>query len=181
MSSSGPPPTSRTAISGCCRRRSGQRAQQQVQPLIGIERAEEGEDGFPAKPERGCESAVGNPRPAEGLAIDRIGDDRDLVAWDAAGDRFGAQTLADRRHGVGAMQRAGLDEPRRPVTQAGLAVGAMARRRVLPQSAHLVDDRDPVPSAGAERRQRVEDRRVGVQDLRAAPRRSPRRAAGRDR
>src|SRR5204863_4779482 len=40
-------------------------------------------------------------------------------------------------------------------------------RRVLPKGTYFINDRDRMPPAGTNSRQRVEDRRVRVQDLRA--------------
>src|SRR5947207_14527912 len=103
-----------------------------MQPLIPIERAEEGEDGSPAQPEPARERAVRNTWPAEHAAIDAVRNNRNLVAGDAAPDDIGPQSLTDRCHGVGALQRTGLDEPRRGVTQTGRSVRRVAGCRVFP-------------------------------------------------
>src|SRR5436190_22293915 len=46
-------------------------------------------------------------------------------------------------------------------------MSAVTCRRVLPKGTYFINDRDRMPSAGTNSRQRVEDRRVRVQDLRA--------------
>ena len=143
----------------------GKGAQQQVQPLIGIERAEKAEDELSAETQRRRQSAVGCTESTKKSAVDGIGNHRDLVTRHAAGDHIGPQPLADRRDRVRAIERVGLDKPRRPVPQTGAAIVAMARRRVLPQGAHLVNRRDRMPPAGAQRRHRVEDGRMCVKDL----------------
>src|SRR6266404_2395648 len=49
-----------------------------------------------AQTEPRLQSAVWDTRSSEGLAIDRIGDDGDLVAGNTAADHISPQALADR-------------------------------------------------------------------------------------
>ena len=65
------------------------------------------------------------------------------------------------------MKRAGLDGPGHSIPQARLTMGAVTRRRVLPKGAYFINDWDGIPPACPNCRQRVEDRRMGVEDLRA--------------
>ncbi len=145
----------------------GDCAQQQIQTLIGIERAEEAKNDLPGKPEPTCESGVGNSRSGEFIAVDGIGNDRHLVGGDTAGDRIRPQALADRCHRIRAMERAGLDDPGHQIPQAGLTMSPVTRRRVLPKGAYFINNRDRMSPAGPNCRPRVEDRGVGVQYLRA--------------
>ena len=112
--------------------------------------------------ERGREFPAG-----EFIAVDGVGNNGDLVAGDTAGDRIFPQALADRRHCIRAMKRAGLDGPGHSIPQARLTMGAVTCRRVLPKGAYFINDRNRMPPAGPNCRQGVEDRRVGVQYLRA--------------
>ena len=143
----------------------GKRPQQKVQAFVGIERTEECENSFAAKAQASCERVIGNPRPAEQAAINGVRDYRDLVAGNPARDRIRAQPLADRRHCVCPMERAGLDESRRCVPQSRLAVRSVVHRRILPERADFVDDRDRMSPSRAKSGQDIEHRRVGVQDL----------------
>ena len=139
------------------------RPQQQVQSLIGVERAEKSEHPLAPKAEPGSERGIGGAGPAKGVAVDRVGDDRDLVVGDATGDDLAPQPFADCCHRVGAPQCAGFEEPCRAVAQ---PAGAVARGRVLPQAPDLIDDRNALAAAGADRRQGVQHRGMGVQNLR---------------
>jgi len=107
----------------------GYGAQQQIQTLIGIERAKKAEDGLPVNPEPGCQSMVWYPWPAEHAAINGVGYDRDLVIGHTAGDNVRSQPLTDRCHCIGAVECASLNDPRRDVAQSG-GLRPVARRRV---------------------------------------------------
>jgi hypothetical protein len=64
------------------------------------------------------------------------------------------------------MESIGLEELRCSIAQPGSAVDALVPGRIFPEAAHFVDDRHPVSATGTDRRQRVEDRRVGMQNFR---------------
>src|SRR6266446_1239984 len=140
-------------------------AQQQVQALVEIERAEEGENGLPYKAKPSGESAVGSAGAAKGVAIDRVGDDRDPFTRDAAVGYVLPQPLTDRRHRIGAAPRMSLEQLRRMIPQICGTVGAVVSYRILPQRSHFIHDRQAVPATGADRRQCVEHRRVGMQNI----------------
>src|SRR5205823_5255434 len=124
--------------------------QQQVQSLVRIERAEEGEDGFSQQTEPRGKSAVRDAWAIEGVAIDRIGNDGDLLRRDAAGDDIAAQAFADRRHRIGTMESVGLEKLRCSITQPGSAMNTVVAGRIFPEGAHFVDDWHPVPATGTD-------------------------------
>src|SRR5919108_2769780 len=142
----------------------GNGAQQQMQSFVGIERTKKGENGFPAKTERGLEGTVRQSRPFEGVAIDCIGDNGDLVVSYTASHDVSPQPLANRCHRVRPMERARFDKPCSLVMETSSPMGAVTRCRILPKGAHFVDDRNCVSPAGADRCERVEDRRMSVKN-----------------
>src|SRR5450432_4180786 len=64
-----------------------------------------------------------------------------------------------------ATQRKGLDGTCQAIACSPLAGRPVIGRRVLPKSADFVDDRDAEASPDPQRRQRIEDRRVSMQDV----------------
>src|SRR5206468_4867602 len=121
--------------------------------LVEIERAEKGENGLPREAKLCGESAVGGAGAAKGVAIDRVGDDRDPFSRDAAGGYVLSQALTDRGHRIGAAKRMGLEQARRMIPQIGRTVGAVLSYRVFPQRSHFIHNRQAVAASGADRRQ----------------------------
>ena len=80
-------------------------------------------------------------------------------------DDLAAQPLADRRDVARAAQRVRLERARRAIAKAALGRRAVVDRGVFPERAHLVDDRDAEPATRAQRRQRVQHRRMRVEDV----------------
>src|SRR5262249_29647740 len=103
----------------------GEGAQQQVQALVEVERAEEGENDLSRKAKTSGESAVWSAGATKGVAIDRVGDDRDPFPWDAARGYVLPQALTDRRHRIRAAQSIGLEPLRGTVPQIGGTVGTV--------------------------------------------------------
>ncbi len=83
----------------------------------------------------------------------------------AARDDFVAQSLANRRDVIGAAQREALQRARCAVAQAAFARPAVVDGGVLPERADFVDDRNPALPPDPQCRQRVQHRRVRVQDV----------------
>src|SRR6516164_9976952 len=136
-----------------------------MQALVEVKRAKKSKDGFPDQAEPPRESAVGGPGSGKGLAIDRVWDDRDLLAGNAACGHFVPETLTNRCHRIGVAQSTGLQKSCRPIAQTIGAGGATAPvRGVFPERTHFVNHRRAMPAAGPERGQCVEDGRVGVKD-----------------
>jgi hypothetical protein len=76
------------------------------------------------------------------------------------------EALTNRRHRIDAAQSVGFQKSCRSIARTICAVGAAAPRGVFPERAHFINHRQPTPATGADRRQRVEGGRVGVQDPR---------------
>ena len=115
---------------------------QQVEALVGVERAGEADHRRAVEAKSLAQRRVGLGARPEFVGVDRIGNDRDPVGGDAAGGDLVAQSLADRRDVVGAAQRKTLQRPRRAVAQAALARPAVVDGGILPEGADFVDDRD---------------------------------------
>ena len=103
----------------------------------------------------------------EGVGVDRIGNHGDLVGRQAARHDVAAQALADGGDLVRATQRHGFETPGQAVAQAAFGRRTVIDGGILPGGAHLVDHGNPEPTADLNRRQRVEHRRVRMQDVRA--------------
>ncbi len=88
----------------------------------------------------------------------------------AAAGQFPPHALAQRHHRIGPAQQPRLERAGRAVAQITLAGMAEINRRVLPQAAHLVDERQAGPASGAQRRPADQNRRVGMDDVRALAR-----------
>jgi len=96
-----------------------------VQALVEIERAEKGENGLARKAEPSGESVVRGAGAAKGVAIHRVGDDRDLFSRDAAGSDVLVQALTDCRHRIDVAQSMGFEQLRCTIPQIGGTVGPL--------------------------------------------------------
>src|SRR6516164_4099856 len=63
------------------------------------------------------------------------------------------------------MEGMGLYQPCHPIAQTGISMSAVTGCRVFPECAHFVNGWDPMLASGANCRQDVEDRRMGMEDL----------------
>jgi len=142
-----------------------QRVEQQVQALVGVERPDEAHDLCTFQSQPAFQVGIGCAAQREGVDVHRVRDHRDAAGGDAALDDVAPQPLADREHVVGLAQCARLHRARQPVAQAALGGGAVVDRGVLPEGAHLVDHRDAQAPGHAQRGQRVQHRRVGVDQV----------------
>ena len=142
------------------------RAQQDVQALGGVEGTDEADQARALQAELGLEVEVGAAAHRELVDVDRVRNHRDLLGRDAARDDVLAQAFADGGDGVGALERIGLQGARGAVAQAVLGAGAVVDRRVFPEGAHFIHDRDAELLAGAQGGDRVQAGRVGVQHVR---------------
>ena len=102
---------------------------------------------------------------AEGVQVHRVGNHGDLGAGHAARHDVGAQAFANGEHVVGTLDGAGLQAAGGAVTQAALVGGAVVHRGVLPERANFVHHRDAQLAPHLEGRQRIEHRRMGVDDV----------------
>src|SRR6516162_9962535 len=127
-----------------------------MQALVEIKRAEKCENGFPGQPEPSRESLVGGSGPGKGAAVDRVRNDRDLVARDAARGHVVPEALTNRRHRIDAAQSIGFEKSCGSIARTICALGAAAPRGVFPERAHFINYRQPMPATGADRRERVE-------------------------
>src|SRR5690606_8589230 len=79
------------------RGREADRLEQQVEPFVTVERADEADRERIAQPEIGSRARVDAVDPLEALDVDGVGDHGDRVLVDSAGADLAAQTVADRR------------------------------------------------------------------------------------
>ena len=140
--------------------------EQQVEALVAIERTGEAEHDGTAQAQPLAQRLVGRGAEAKALDVDRIGDDGHLVGGNAARGDVAAQPLADGRDVIGEGHGARLEPARQAVAHAALARGAVIDGRILPRRTHLVDHRQAILPAHPDRRQRVQHRRMGMQDVR---------------
>ena len=148
------------------RRESGRGLDQQVETLVGIERAGKADHRRTLESELRPQRRVGRATRREREGIDRVGNDGHPARRDAAGDDFGSQSLADRRHVVRAAERKGLEGTRKAIAEAPLAHRAVVDGGVLPRRPQFVHDRQAALAADPKRRQHVEHRRMCVQHVR---------------
>jgi hypothetical protein len=142
------------------------RAQQHVQAFVGVEGADEADQARCRQAQLVLQRQVGAAAQRELVDVDRVRDHGHLVGRDAARDDVLAQAFADGGDGIGALQRIGFERARELVAQAVLGAGAVVDRGVFPEGAHFVHHRDAEFFAGAQGGDRVQRRRVGVQDVR---------------
>ena len=130
----------------------GQRGEQQVQPLVGVEAADETQHGGAVQAQAGLQRGVGRAAGFEVVDVDGVGDHRHLVGRDAARGDVAAQAFADGEHVRRLAQRVRLQPARQAVAQAAFGGGAVVDGGVFPEGAHFVDHRDaqalPTRSAG---------------------------------
>ena len=139
---------------------------QQVESLVGVERPGESDHRRVAESELPAQCGVARPAERERREVDGVGDHGDAIRRHAAPDDLAAQALADRGHVVDACQCPAFERPRDAVAGAALARGAVVDRGILPERAQLVDDRQPRLAGNAQRRDRIQHRRMGVDHVR---------------
>jgi hypothetical protein len=133
--------------------------------FIGIERTDKAQHRLAREAERRRQRRVVLAGHGKIADIDGVRDHRHLVRGDAAFDDLGAQAFADRGGRVDAFQGPGFHRAREPVTQAPFAAGAVIDGRVFPEAADFIDDGNAETAAHAQRRDGVQGRRMGVQDI----------------
>ena len=108
---------------------------------------------------------VGLDAVGETCDVHSIGDDGDAALGYAASHDVLLEAVADRRDVIGPAKRVRLERAARAVARSPLAGGSVINCRVLPECAHFVNERDPEGARHAQRRQGIQDRRMGVQDV----------------
>jgi hypothetical protein len=157
----GPPP--RAGFGGDER---GHRGDQIVDPLIIIEAADKADHRLARhEAEVRSERIIARWRVAEQVKVDAIGRDDDLRGIDAARDQVAAQSFADHRDGIGGADGMTFELAGQKIARAALAARAVADRGILPEGANFVDHRNSEPFADAQRREPVENGRVGVEQI----------------
>ncbi len=150
---------------GIARDQQRHRCDQIVQPLIGIEAADEAEHRLAGQPQRLGARGIGRHGRPEQLHVHAIGRDHDLVPTKAARDQVVAQALADHRHRIRLRDRAVFHLAGEPVFGGGLAAGTVADRRILPEGADFIEHWQAQAPPGADRGEAVQRGRVRVQDI----------------
>ena len=110
---------------------------------------------------------IGLAAEREPLDVHGVGNDRYLLRIDAARDDIRAQAFADRRHGIGTLQCVGFERARQSIARRPLARAAVIDRGVFPECANFVEDRHAEPASHPQRGNRVQRRRVRVQQVRS--------------
>src|SRR5438270_567555 len=73
----------------------GQRVDEKVEAFVGVERADETDQGGARQAQRRLERVVGHAAGGERVDVHRVGNDRHVLTRDAARDDFVAQAFAD--------------------------------------------------------------------------------------
>src|SRR5258707_14538552 len=94
-----------------------QRTDEQIQPFIGVERADEAENLLAGEAELVLQPGIEVPLEWERVGVDGIGNDRDFVGGQAASEQLAAQALADRRDRGAATQDEGFEPAAQTITQ----------------------------------------------------------------
>ena len=141
------------------------RLEQQVETLVGIERAREADDDLALESQPGTKRGVGRVVDAECKRVDGIGNDGNPMAENAPGNDFLSQAFANGRHVIGPAHRKSLQRTGDAIAEAALARAAVIDSRVFPKGPHFVDHRNAAPASDPQRGQGVEHRRVGMNDV----------------
>src|SRR6202030_1732498 len=102
----------------------------------------------------------------EFLDVHGVGNDRYLLRIDAARDDVRAQAFTDGSHSIGALQYVGFERASESIARRTLSRAAVVDRGVFPEGANFVDYRHAEPASHAQRWDRIQRRRVCVQQLR---------------
>jgi len=151
---------------------------QQVDPLVAVQRADEAHDGSVAGQARGAPGrGVGRRQRPEARHVDRVRHHVHARRLDAARDDVGAQPLADRADRVHAAEEPCVEGAHDAPARAALGAPALVRGRILPEGTHLVDHRQAERERDTQRGQDAEARRMSMQQVRAQPGRDVHQAA----
>jgi hypothetical protein len=125
------------AQGGARRGESGDGIDEDVQALVGVERADEADDLLAVEPEALPKLQVGFDLRGERAGIDGIGNDGDPPGGYAARDDVLSQALADRGDVSDAPQDVGLQRARRAVPDASFSRPVVIDGGILPERANL--------------------------------------------
>jgi hypothetical protein len=143
------------------------RLQQRADPLVRDQAGDEANDVLAVFDAEGLPEGGAVGERAEELLADAVGDDDHLVLVDPAGQDLLAHRLAERHHQVGGQHAVRLEGAGARVAVAAREVlggGVAGQPGVLPEAAHLVDDRQPGRVAQGQGDERVGVVGRGVQD-----------------
>ena len=140
---------------------------EKIEPFVRVEGAGEADHGLALESEPVPKCRVGLCTEAELTRVDRIRNDGDAVEGNPARSDLVAQALADGRDVVRTAQRERFECTGRAVPNAALRRRAVICRRIFPKRANLVHHGNPQAASDPQRRQRIQYRRMRVQDVRA--------------